>query len=62
MAENNITDEMLAVRMTKSELMRLSAYFIDKDNDIEGYGIDEVVTNIHQLANTIEISIQENEA
>lgn len=62
MAAKNITDDMLAVRMTKSELMNLSAYFIDKDNDIEGYGIDAVVTNIHQLANTIEIAIQENEA
>lgn len=36
--------------ITKAELLALSIYLMDKDNDIEGYGIDEVVGRIHSRA------------
>jgi len=38
------------LRLTKDEVVALSVYFIDKDNDIEGYDIDEVVGRIKGLA------------
>ena len=38
------------LQLTKEEVIALSVYFIDKDNDIEGYDIDEVVDRIIGLA------------
>lgn len=38
------------LRLTKGEVIALSAYFIDKDNDIEGYDIDELVNRIKAIA------------
>lgn len=38
------------LQFTKEEVIALSVYFIDKDNDIEGYDIDEVVDRIKGLA------------
>lgn len=38
------------LQLTKDEVIALSDYFIDKDNDIEGYNIDEVVDRIKCLA------------
>ena len=38
------------LHLTKGEVIALSAYFIDKDNDIEGYDIDELVNRIKALA------------
>ena len=35
--------EYVQFPITKGELLSLSIYLMDKDNDIEGYGIDEVV-------------------
>ena len=39
------------LQLTKNEVIALSVYFIDKDNDIEGYDIDELVDRIKCLAN-----------
>ena len=38
------------LQLTKDEVVALSVYFIDKDNDIEGYDIDDVVDRIKGLA------------
>ena len=40
----------VGLQLTKEEVIALSVYFIDKDNDIEGYDIDEVVERIKGLA------------
>lgn len=40
----------VGLQLTKAEVIALSVYFIDKDNDIEGYDIDEVVDRIKGLA------------
>ena len=40
----------VGLQLTKEEVMALSVYFIDKDNDIEGYDIDDVVERIKGLA------------
>lgn len=38
--------------ITKAELVALSIYLIDKDNDIEGYGVDDVVDRIISQADS----------
>lgn len=43
-------DDTIGLQLTKEEVIALSVYFIDKDNDIEGYDIDEVVSRIKGLA------------
>lgn len=43
--------------ITKCELVALSIYFMGKDNDIEGCGIDAVVDRIHSRANSYEKDI-----
>lgn len=47
MAQEN---EYVQFPITKAELLALSIYLMDKDNDIEGYDIDEVVDRIIGLA------------
>ena len=47
MDKSNDNDEL---QLTKGEVIALSAYFIDKDNDIEGYDIDELVNRIKAFA------------
>ena len=47
MAKPNDND---GLQLTKGEVIALSAYFIDKDNDIEGYDIDELVNRIKAIA------------
>ena len=47
MANPNDNDDL---HLTKGEVIALSAYFIDKDNDIEGYDIDELVNRIKAIA------------
>lgn len=42
----------IGLQLTKDEVIALSVYFIDKDNDIEGYDIDELVDRIKSLADT----------
>ena len=51
MAQEN---DYIQFPITKAELLALSIYLMDKDNDIEGYGIDSVVDRIHSRANGIE--------
>ena len=41
------------LQLTKDEVIALSDYFIDKDNDIEGYNIDEFVKRIKDLSDKI---------
>ena len=43
-------NDNVELQLTKGEVVALSAYFIDKDNDIEGYDIDELVNRIKALA------------
>jgi hypothetical protein len=43
-------NDNLGLQLTKDEVIALSVYFIDKDNDIEGYDIDELVNRIKCLA------------
>ena len=55
MAQDNENNECyVQFPITKCELVALSIYFMDKDNDIEGYGIDAVVDRIHSRANGYE--------
>ena len=43
-------NDNVGLQLTKGEVIALSAYFIDKDNDIEGYDIDELVNRIKAIA------------
>lgn len=43
----------VGLQLTNDEVIALSDYFIDKDNDIEGYNIDELVKRIKGLADKI---------
>jgi hypothetical protein len=43
-------NDNLGLQLTKDEVIALSVYFVDKDNDIEGYDIDEVVNRIKTFA------------
>lgn len=43
-------NDNVGLQLTKDEVIALSDYFIDKDNDIEGYNIDEFVNRIKALA------------
>ena len=52
--------EYVQFPITKGELLALSMYLKDKDNDIEGYGIDEVVDRIHSRANSYEKELCNN--
>lgn len=52
--------EYVQFPITKGELLALSMYLTDKDNDIEGYGIDEVVDRIHSRANSYEKELSNN--
>lgn len=42
--------DTVGLQLTKEDVIALSVYFIDKDNDIEGYDIDELVERIKRLA------------
>lgn len=48
-------NDNLGLQLTKGEVIALSVYFIDKDNDIEGYDIDELVNRIKALAAKYEL-------
>jgi len=54
------TDDIINLSLTAEEIKNLSTYFIDKDNDIEGYDIDQVVKRINTLAENMDR--EENES
>ena len=47
---NDKCNDNVGLQLTKDEVIALSVYFIDKDNDIEGYDIDELVNRIKTFA------------
>ena len=39
--------------MSKDDFINMSDYFYDKDNDIEGYGIDDTVNEMLKVTDSL---------
>lgn len=49
----DVTDDLVHLTMSKDDFINMSDYFYDKDNDIEGYGIDDMVNEMLKVTDRL---------
>lgn len=49
----DINDDSVQITLTMTEFINMCDYFYDKDNDIEGYDIDDSVNGMLKVADKL---------
>jgi hypothetical protein len=49
----DVVTDTVQITMNKDEFINMSDYFYDKDNDIEGYNIDDTVNEILKVTDRL---------